>query len=177
MLKRMIVSLLTAFAIFAASAPAYADDLLFISAGTPISHSFKDSDVAESDGVSGTFVHAKLPFLVGLGLETYSTGIKDSVITLDTTIYDIYYTLPIPIIDIAFGVGAGSSELSCDGCAAVYDKGSVTQTFIWLGVPIFPFFDIHVSSHNVNNKIKVSSTGTEIDFSGSVTAVGIGFGF
>ena len=48
-----------------------------ISAGVPLSHDISDENLS-SDGVSGIFVHVKLPILVGIGLEKYETKIKDS---------------------------------------------------------------------------------------------------
>ena len=52
-------------------------ELFSASIGLRISHTISDDTVAESDGVSGTFMHAKLPFIpIGLGIESYKTKVK-----------------------------------------------------------------------------------------------------
>ena len=80
-------------------------ELFSVSVGVPISHTISDDTVAESDGVSGTFMHAKLPLIpVGLGLESYKTNVKNnSSIKISTTMFDIFYLMPIPIINLTLG--------------------------------------------------------------------------
>jgi len=87
-------------------------ELFSVSAGIPLSHDIKDENL-ESDGVSGFFFHVKFPILVGVGLENYETKIKDSDTKIGTTMYDIFYLLPIPVINLTVGLGAGQSELKC----------------------------------------------------------------
>lgn len=57
---------------------------------------------AVSDGVSSSFVHAKLPLIpVGLGIESYKTKVKDSApLKIATMMVDIFYLLPVPIINL-----------------------------------------------------------------------------
>ena len=183
-MKRKII--LVAFAVTSlifSSTQAFA--LFSFSVGVPISQSFtaKNADgskVAESDGVSGVFMHASLPILVGLGVENYTTKIKGtSPVDLATTMYDIFYMLPIPIINLTIGLGAGSTELLCTTCSAVYDKGKPTQWYASIGVPFFPFFDMHLSYRSLSSKMKIKTAagGGEVDFSGNVTGVGIMFSF
>ena len=52
-------------------------ELFSVSAGIPLSHDIKDENL-DSDRVSGFFFHVKFPILVGVGLESYETKIKDS---------------------------------------------------------------------------------------------------
>ena len=140
----------------------------------PLSHTFSDADV-ESDGVSGTFIQVGVPMLPGLGLDSYKTKIKDSTLELATMIYNLYYQLPIPIINLTLGVGTGSTELQCAACS-VFDKGTASQWYASLGMPIIPLFDLHLSYRSVSSKIKDTSGG-ETDVGGNVTGVGIGFNF
>ncbi len=79
-------------------------ELFSVSAGIPLSHDIKDENL-DSDGVSGFFFHVKFPILVGVGLENYETKIKDSDTIIDTTMYDIFYLLPIPMINLTVGLG------------------------------------------------------------------------
>jgi hypothetical protein len=180
-MKKTILTAFTGASLLLFSSPVYA--LFTISAGVPFSHSFNDTNVAESDGTTGVFLAAKLPIMVGVGLDMYDTKIKDSTIELRTAMYDIFYQLPIPIVNLTLGVGLGSTELKCKECSLYYDKGMATQWYTSLGIPILPFFDAHLSLRRVSTKIKtkaaIGSTpkGTEYDFGGTVAGIGIAFGF
>jgi hypothetical protein len=159
------------------SSPAHA--LFTISAGVPFSHSFNDTNVAESDGTSGVFLAAKLPIMVGVGLDMYDTKLKDSTTKFRTAMYNIFYQLPIPIVNLTLGLGLGSTELKCKDCPLQYDKGLATQWYTSVGIPIFPFFDAHLSLRRVSTKIKTKAAfgGTENDLGGTVAGIGIAFGF
>ena len=175
-MKKIILTAFTAAILLLFSSSAYA--LFTVSAGVPFSHSFNDTNVAESDGVSGLFLAAKLPIMVGVGIETYKTKLKGSTTTLATSMYDIFYQLPIPIVNLTLGLGMGSTELQCVGCSTTYDKGTATQWYTSVGIPIFPFFDAHLSLRRVSSKIKktAASGGTEYDLGGTVAGLGIAFG-
>ena len=183
-MKRKII--LTAFAatsLIFSSTQAFA--LINFSAGIPFSHTFTgnwyDGDAVESDGTSGMFIQVGVPILPGIGIDNYKTGVKSTThdIELDTTIYNLYYLLPIPIINLTLGVGAGSTELKCDVCSSVFDKGSATQWYASFGFPIIPLFDLHLSYRSVSSKIKLKAAygGTESDFGGNVMGLGMGFNF
>ena len=183
MKAKIILSTFATTMLIFSSTQAFA--LFSFSVGVPISQSFtaKNADgskVAESDGVSGVFMHASLPILVGLGVENYTTKIKGtSPVDLATTMYDIFYLLPIPIINLTLGLGAGTTERQCTGWPATYDKGKPTQWYASIGGPFFPFFDMHLSYRSLSSKMKFKTAagGGEVDFSGNVTGVGIMFSF
>jgi len=180
-MKKTILTAFTAASFLLSSTPAFAE-LFSVSAGTPISHTFADTEVAESDGVRGLFLAAKLPIMVGVGVEMYHTKLKDSTTELRTAMYDIFYQLPIPIVNLTLGLGLGSTELRCDNCS-IYDKGTATQWYTSVGIPILPFFDAHLSLRSVSAKIKSNAVsgstpkGTEYNFGGTVAGIGIAFGF
>ena len=179
-MKKIILTAFTAASLLLFSSPAYA--LFTLSAGVPFSHSFNDTNVAESDGTSGVFLAAKLPILVGVGIEMYDTKLKDSTTKLRTAMYDIFYQLPIPIVNLTLGLGLGSTELKCESCS-IYDKGTATQWYTSVGIPFLPFFDVHLSLRRVSSKIKTNAAsgsapkGTEYDLGGTVAGIGIAFGF
>ena len=155
--------------------------LLNFSAGIPFSHTitgkYSDGREVKSDGVSGMFIQVGMPIFPGVGMDSYKTKLKDTTIELATMIYNLYYLLPIPIINLPLGVGAGSTELKCDVCSSIFDKGSATQWYASFGMPIIPLFDLHLSYRSVSSKIKVKGTSSEHDFSGNVMGLGIGFNF
>ena len=179
-MKKTILTAFTAASLLLCSTSAFAE-LFSVSAGVPFSHSFANTKV-ESDGVSGFFLAAKLPIMVGVGIESYKTKIKNSTRTLATSMYDIFYQLPIPIVNLTLGLGMGSTELQCGSCST-FDKGSATQWYTSVGIPIFPFFDVHLNLRRVSSKIKTNAAsgdtpkGTKYDVGGTVAGIGIAFGF
>ena len=179
-MKKTFLITLAAISLLFFSSPAYA--LFTLSAGVPFSHSFNDTNVAESDGTSGVFLAAKLPIMVGVGIEMYDTKLKDSTTKLRTAMYDIFYQLPIPIVNLTIGLGLGSTKLKCESCSK-YDEGTATQWYTSVGIPFLPFFDVHLSLRRVSSKIKTNAAsggtpkGTEYDVGGTVAGIGIAFGF
>ena len=179
-MKKTILTAFTAASLLLCSTPAFAE-LFSVSVGVPFSHSFANTKV-ESDGVSGFFLAAKLPIMVGVGIESYQTKIKGTTQKLATSMYDIFYQLPIPIVNLTLGLGMGSTELQCGSCST-YDNGGATQWYTSVGIPIFPLFDAHLSLRRVSSKIKTNVAsggtpkGTEYDVGGSVSGIGIAFGF
>ena len=180
-MKKIILTVFAASSLLLYSTQAFA--LINFSVGVPLSHTItgKESDGTEikSDGVSGTFIQVGVPMLPGIGMDSYKTKLKDSTSDLATMIYNLYYLLPIPIINLTVGVGTGSTELQCSSCAAVFDKGSASQWYASFGMPIIPLFDLHLSYRSVSSKIKIKSIagGGERDLSGNVMGLGIGFNF
>ena len=74
-MKKTILTAFAAASLFLCSTSAFAE-LFSVSAGVPFSHSFANTKVFEPDGVSGFFLAAKLPIMVGVGIESYKTKIK-----------------------------------------------------------------------------------------------------
>ena len=180
-MKRKII--LTAFAatsLIFSSTQAFA--LINFSVGIPFSHTFTgnwyDGDSVESDGTSGMFIQVGVPMFPGVGIDNYKTGVKSETtdVELDTTIYNLYYLLPIPMINLTLGAGVGSTTLNCSICSQYFDKGSANQWYFSVGMPIIPLFDLHLSYRSVSTKIK-SKVLAESDFGGNVMGLGIGFNF
>ena len=79
---------------------------------------------------------------------------------------------------LSIGLGFGNQALECSTCADDFDKGSATQWYTSIGMPLIPLFDIHLSYRSITSKnINIKSSDTKLDFSGSVTGVGIAFNF
>ncbi|MDP6522105.1 MAG: hypothetical protein QF779_05320 [SAR324 cluster bacterium] len=182
MVRKIIISCIAATSLILISTQAFA--LINISVGVPLSHTFtgkyNGGDEVKSDGVSGTFVQIGIPILPGIGMDSYKTKVKQdpgsAKVDLETTIYNLYYLLPIPVINITLGAGVGSTELKCSSCAAWFDKGTASQVYASLGFPIIPLFDLHLSYRSVSSKVKIKSGG-EHDMGGNVMGLGIGFNF
>ena len=187
MIRKIIISFIVATSLILFSTQAFA--LLNFSVGVPLSHTMTGKDTAgndiESDGVSGTFVQIGVPILPGIGMDNYKTKIKcagcSSEIHVETTMYNLYYLLPIPIINLTFGVGAGKTKFLCDGSDCTWqDGGNATQFYTSLGFPIIPLFDLHLSYRSVSSKIETttgSDKGKKDDVGGNVMGLGVAFNF
>ena len=177
-MKKIILTVFAASSLLLYSTQAFA--LINFSVGVPLSHTItgKNNDGSEikAKGVSGTFIQVGVPMLPGIGIDSYKTKLDDDVTELATMIYNLYYLLPIPIINLTIGAGVGSTELQCETCAASLDKGTANQWYVSFGMPIIPLFDLHLSYRSVSSKIKIISGG-EHDLSGNVMGLGIGFNF
>ena len=107
-MKKIILTVFAASSLLLYSTQAFA--LLNFSVGAPLSHSFADPKVAESEGVSGYFIQIGVPMLPGLGMDSYETKTKcedcDKEQKISTTMYNLYYLLPIPIIRLITGIGS-----------------------------------------------------------------------
>ena len=179
-MKKIIITVFAASSLLLYSTPSFA--LLNFSVGVPLSHSYADSKVAESDGVSGYFIQIGVPMLPGLGMDSYETKLKctgcDEEAKMSTAMYNLYYLLPIPIVNLTIGVGTGKTEYSYGGVAI--DDGAATQWYTSFGMPIIPLFDLHLSYRSISSKIEWTSgsdKGKKQDFGGSVMGLGIGFNF
>ena len=177
-MKKIILTVFAASSFLLYSTQAFS--LLNFSVGVPLSHTFtgkySSGEEVKSDGVSGAFIQVGVPLLPGIGMDSYKTKLKDNTPTVEvaTMIYNLYYLLPIPIINLTLGVGVGSTELQCGDCTA---KGSASQWYASFGMPIIPLFDLHLSYRSVSSKIKRKTGSTEHDLSGNVMGLGIGFNF
>ena len=176
-MKKIILTVFAASSLLLYSTQAFAFSL---SVGMPMDHTISDDTIhlAGYDTPSGYFLGVQLPFAVGLGMDSYKTKLKESEAKLGTDMYNIFYQLPIPVINLIIGLGTGNQALECDGCADAFDKGSATQWYTSIGFPILPLFDIHLSYRSITSKnINIKESDTKLDFSGSVTGVGIAFNF
>ena len=181
MKHKIILTVFAASSLLLYSTQAFA--LVNFSVGVPLSHTFTgkyhNGNEVKSDGVSGVFIQVGVPIFPGVGMDSYKTKLKDNTPTIEvaTMIYNLYYLLPIPVINLTLGVGAGSTELQCAACSSAFEKGSATQWYASFGMPIIPLFDLHLSYRSVSSKIKEKSGTNEHDFSGNVMGLGIGFNF
>ena len=181
-MKKIILTVFAATSLLLYSTPSFA---ISLSVGVPIGASIKGYDGSEvADGASGYFLGVQLPFGLGLGMDSHKTKFKDdSTLKVATSMYNLYYQLPVPVVSLILGLGTGNSNYDCpDGgygtCAEQYDKGAATQWYTSIGFPIIPFFDIHLSYRSITSKnVKYKRTGIKEDVSGTITGIGLAFNF
>ena len=180
-MKKIILTVFAATSLLLYSTPSFA---ISLSVGVPVDASIKGDDgTAEADGASGYFLGVQLPFGLGLGMDSHKTKFKDSTAKVATSMYNLYYQLPVPVVSLILGLGTGNSNFDCPGsgdgtCAEIFDKGAATQWYTSIGFPIIPFFDIHLSYRSITSKnIKYKGDGSKYDVSGTVTGIGLAFNF
>ena len=199
-MKKIILTVFAATSLLLYSTPSFA--LLSVSVGMPVGATVpaKDPDgdpFWDVDGISGYFIGVQLPFAVGLGVDSHKIGMKDAPKRkLATDVYNIFYQLPIPVVNLIIGLGTGKQKVECPTCAegTKYDftdndgnyagtedvgfkAGSVTQWYTSIGIPILPLFDIHLSYRSITSKNIESGGSTKIDYSSTVTGLGFAFNF
>ena len=188
-MKKIILTVFAATSLLLYSTPSFA---ISLSVGVPIGASIKGDDGSEvADGASGYFLGVQLPFGLGLGMDSHKTKFKDdSTLKVATSMYNLYYQLPVPVVSLILGLGTGNSNFDCAdayggtedfvvSCDAAYDKGAATQWYTSIGFPIMPLFDIHLSYRSITNKeIKDKLWDkTKSDVSGTITGIGLAFNF
>ena len=180
-MKKIILTVFAASSLLLYSTPSFAFSL---SVGVPIGASIKGDDGSEvADGASGYFLGVQLPFGLGLGMDSHKTKFKDdSTLKVATSMYNLYYQLPVPVVSLILGLGTGNSNYDCPDsgggtCAEIFDKGAATQWYTSIGFPIIPFFDIHLSYRSITSKNIKNPDGSKYDVSGTITGIGLAFNF
>ena len=199
-MKKIILTMFAATSLLLYSTPSFA--LLSVSVGIPMSQAITGTTGHEAsydlaygnapDKTGGYFLGVSF-LSFGLGIDSYTTKFKTGNCTgcwsttndagLKTNMTNLFYQLPVPIVNLIIGLGTGTQEYDCKtedgkGCSGYYDKGSASQWYTSIGMPIIPFFDIHLSYRSITSKnIKFKSDGVKDDNSGSVTGIGLAFNF
>ena len=199
-MKKIILTVFAASSLLLYSTPSFA--LVSVSVGIPMSQSITGT-VGGNASYDRTYGNAPdktggyflgVGFLsFGIGIDSYTTKFKTGDCNgcwgtandagLKTNMTNLFYLLPVPVVNLIIGLGTGTQEYDCKtsdgkGCSGYYDKGSASQWYTSIGMPIIPFFDIHLSYRSITSKnIKFKSDGVKDDNSGSVTGIGLAFNF
>ncbi len=195
MIRKIIISWIAATSLILFSTQAFA--LLSVSVGMPLSQTISGNSGGNADynnpygnkpdKTSGYFLGVSF-LSFGLGIDSYTTKFKTGTgpgewsasvdAGLKTNMTNLFFHLPVPIVNLIIGLGAGTQEYDCTICDNYYDKGTATQWYTSIGMPIIPFFDIHLSYRSITSKkIKYKSDGVLDDNSGTVTGLGLAFNF
>jgi hypothetical protein len=170
-MKKIILTVFAATSLLLYSTPSFA--LLSVSVGMPVS--LECEETCETDSLSGYFLGVQLPFALGLGIDNIKHKSKGDTLAGVIDIYNIFYQLPIPVINLIFGLGVGSISVEGDG-SEDWGKGSASQWYTSIGLPILPLFDFHISYRSITTKDLELPDGRKTDSSKS-TVMGAGFAF
>ena len=182
-----------ALALAAAVAAAPAAHALSISADVPLAYTFDEGDIDDGT-VSGFRVGVGFG-LLGVGYNSYEAtgdlGLEDDIV-VKYQMLDVFFELPIPIVNIVVGAGAGTAEaddltnVTIEGANTnvTFDSATATMVFASVGFPILPLFDIHLGYHVIRAEtdLEGKSGGVvtfkdSIDLGGSLISVGARLGF
>jgi len=192
-MKKIILTLFVASSLLLYSIPSFAFSL---SVGIPMSQTITGKQAGKSygnapDKTSGYFLGVSF-LSIGLGMDSYTTKFKTGNCNgcwgvggdagLKTNMTNIFLQLPVPVVNLIIGTGKGTTEYDCKysfgDCSKFYEKGSATQWYTSIGMPIIPFFDIHLSYRSITAKnIKNKDDGRKHDNSGTVTGIGLALNF
>jgi hypothetical protein len=109
-----------------------------------------------------------LPFLVGFGYESYKATLdkKDfgGKADLNFAIFDIFFNLPISVVNIAIGGGFGTATFDPStvdlgaGNTLKASSAPITQYFASVGWPFAAIFDVHLGYHVISGKYDAKAT-------------------
>ena len=192
-MKKIILTVFAATSLLLYSTPSFA--LVSVSVGMPMGHNItgetQNGTANAADKPGGYFLGVSF-LSIGLGMDSYTTKFKTGDCKgcweakvdagLKTNMTNIFYQLPVPVVNLIIGLGAGTTEYvgTSEGkdFSAYFDKGSATQWYTSIGFPIIPLFDIHLSYRSITAKnIKHKWNGAKDDNSGTVTGIGFAFNF
>ena len=181
-MKKIILTVFAATSLLLYSTPSFA---ISLSVGVPVAATIPGDDgTAETDGTSGYFLGVQLPFGLGLGMDSHKTKFKDSsTLKVATSMYNIYYQLPVPVVNLIIGLGTGTTEYvgthtNGNDFSVYFDKGSASQWYTSIGMPLIPLFDIHLSYRSITSKnVTYKGSGSKEDVSGTITGIGLAFNF
>ncbi len=153
-----------------------------LSAEVPYSFDFKEADDGgklEIEGAaSGGMIYLKLPFSLGFGLESYEIPLKGGAEnSISISMVDLFYTLPIPSIDLSFGGGIGNTRVVGDSEAG-YKSTPSRQYFVTIGIPIFLLVNLNLGYHQVTARVKAAEDeDARLEASGNLITAGFGVSF
>ena len=193
-MKKIILTVFAATSLLLYSTPSFA--IVSVSVGMPMSQAITGKIAGRSYGMApdktgGYFLGVSF-LSIGLGIDSYTTKFKTGDCKgcwdaaygagLKTNMTNIFYQLPVPVVNLIIGLGTGTTEFvgTSEGkdFSVFFDKGSATQWYTSIGIPLIPLFDIHLSYRSITAKnITDKSDGEKYDNSGSVTGVGFAFNF
>ena len=193
-MKKIILTVFAATSLLLYSTPSFA--LVSVSVGIPMSQTITGTYSGASfgnapDKTSGYFLGVSF-LSIGLGMDSYTTKFKTGdckgcwpaswAVGLKTNMTNIFYQLPVPVVNLIIGLGTGTTEyvgkVNGKDFSDLFDKGSASQWYTSIGMPLIPLFDIHLSYRSITSKnIKEKFDGEKTDNSGSVTGIGLAFNF
>ncbi len=160
-------------------------DTFSVSLDVPVSYTYKDSTLHDAKA-SGAIVGLSLPFLVGFGFEAYTVKAQAGAAPATdfenkVQMLDVFLNLPVPVVNIRLGAGVGTASLSVPSQPTQqFDKGTLTQGYLDVGIPIAVVFDVHLGYHAISGKVKdktLPGPNPDVDVGAKMWTLGVKVGF
>ena len=178
-MRKILFPILAAFFFAITIKPASAQVLFSIAADIPVLYSFSNSDLGD-ESASGLLTKVTLPLGFGFGFETYEvTGNYAATTTefeFDVAMIDIFYSLPVPVLNVQVGLGVGTAKFERVGTNINYDDPMLWQYFVSLGYPFLGIFDVHLGYYLIRGEAEASGSAT-IDLDSNMVTIGAKIGF
>ena len=141
--------------------PSTSQALISISADAPVSYSMSHPAFGDVS-TTGIIVGFSVPILPGFGYEKLNMTGKVHGIKFrnNITMYDLFYGLPVPVVNIRLGVGLGKGEME-DNLGTQYNPATYYQYYGSLGYPVFGILDLHLGYHVVAGHVTIAGGGDE----------------
>lgn len=165
-------------------------DTLSVFADLPVAMDLKldnqkgQTDSMSASGLSGYVVGLTLPIFVGLAYESYGSKFNSSNVIggsfrYDVTMYDLFLNLPLPVVNIAAGLGTGTGSVSSPPAGVSVKDATLTQWFASLGIPVLPLVDVHLAYHSFSGTNAISTPAGQPDLktNGTMWSLGVKVGF
>lgn len=165
---------------FWVAAPARAQ--LAVSADIPIFYEF-DEDGFQDASASGIKVGLTLPFLIGIGAESYNVDGKVQSLPAaipyeyQVTMLDLFLDIPFPAANLVVGGGIGRGEFEAPATGVTFEDAALTQGFFSIGIPFALLFDAHVSYHRIFGEADAPGLTKPLNLDAEMATVGIKIGF
>lgn len=178
-MKQLIVALAAVAALGWLATPAQAD---FFAVGYDLPVSVTVDGETGKD-ISGYKLTLATPIAVGLAWESYEASFEgdNTELRIDFNIYEVFWDLPVPLVNIQIGGGLGTAQSELtepSGFDDLYDDASLTQFYVSVGLPIAVLFDVHVGYHSFSGKAESNhALVDDLDLVGNMVSVGAKVGF
>jgi hypothetical protein len=161
--------------------------------GVPAAYRFtKDQttqQAPEAKSPSGLRLMLSTPINVGIGFASYQSGFADpnppwAARDIKYSLLEVQYTVPISIVLLGLGIGAGSAEFtpvraSFGPIVQDFKKSPAREWYLMLGLMLGDSWDVRVAMHALVINAQLSTNGTEStgDLGAILTTVGAGYHF
>jgi hypothetical protein len=183
-MKKTLAALSTFLMTTVAGTTAMAD-LLSVHVDVPVSFSATGDGASNPDSFSGFKAGVSLFVLpLGVAYSNYTTEYEASSDPTESehtySTVELFVNLPVPVINIALGAGAGTVSSDIANGISVEDQ-AVTSYFASVGYPILPLVDVHVGyqvidAQAADAEVAGAKVG-EVDNSANVATLGVKVGF
>ena len=177
---RLLIAL--TFFIFIGVSQAYS---LTYNLALPFSYKFSGTDYAgnkfEADKNTGWLLNVGF-IRWGFGFENYETELKDTSVTLKTTLYDVTYGATGAKEEtgwfwrhVGLGYGFGTDVVECSYCETNFYDGFAMQYILLFNIPISQSFNLKASYNLKTSKIRNKYKSEADDYSATIISLGIGY--